>query len=125
MRYLNCAFGFDSRLRAVWLTAAALVTLTGCMSGGDDETTAMAQPANAELAAATTPDGFPNINVVPRGETSQMTAGEKAALVSELRTAIARQKSEGVTPTSAAEIARLRRLAQRHGIDTLAAIEGN
>ena len=76
------------------------------------------------LAQATTPDGYPNINVVPRGEGPQFTAAQKAALMSDLAAARARQAAGDNSPATAAEIARLRQLARIHAAEALREIEG-
>ncbi len=119
MRILNCGKGLLVRATAV----LAAVALHGCASSSGPEAPA-AMNSRAPLASATTPDGFPNINIVPRAETAQLSVEEKAQLFADLKAARARQAAGDGTAATAAEIARLRQIARRHGIDALAEIEG-
>lgn len=126
MSRLNRANGMVSsyRYRRIAAVICAGAALAAC-AGPSVYETSVPQAADGPLAAATTPDGYPNINVVPRGETVQFTAAQKAQLMSDLAAARARQAAGDNSPATAAEIARLRNLARIHAAEALREIEGS
>lgn len=67
---------------------------------------------------------FPNLNIVPRGETEQFTGAERTAKMRELAAARRQNIRETARPADTArERARLSRLGRTHVPDTLKAIE--
>jgi hypothetical protein len=112
--------------KSLAVAALAATYATGCASSRHSGPAASAATSDSsELATALTPDGFPNINVVPRGETVPLSNAEKSQLLADLAAAKARQASGDTSPATAAEIARLRQLARRHGIAAIEQIEDN
>lgn len=104
--------------------AVAAAQVTGCASSNHSGAAASAATSDSsELATALTPDGFPNINVVPRGETVPLSDAEKSQLLADLAAAKARQARGDTSSATAAEIARLMRLARTHGVEAIAEIE--
>lgn len=78
---------------------------------------AAAQPVNTGL--------YPNINVMPVGETAQFTPTEEAATRALLADAKASQQLQGESTASYQErLRRLRLLAKNHAKDTISQIEG-
>lgn len=125
MWILNCSKDGErrpARLAIALLLACAV--FAGCASSGGGSTAPSAGAVDSsELANALTPDGYPNINVVPRGETVALSNADKAQLLRDLSAARARQARGDTSPATAAEIARLIRLARLHGVEAIAEIE--
>jgi len=105
------------RYRRIVTILCAGALLGGCAGQSSYE--------SAASASALTPDGYPNINVVPQGETPQFTAEQKAQLLSDLAAARARQAAGDSSAATAARIARLRRLARIHAAEALREIENS
>ena len=127
MSRLNRANGrvLPYRYRHVAAALCAALSVGACAGGQSVYDSAVPTASDRPLAQATTPDGYPNINVVPRGEGPQFTAAQKAALMSDLAAARARQAAGDNSPATAAEIARLRQLARIHAAEALREIEGS
>lgn len=112
--------------RLALLAGVALAGIAGCASSThSDDGARGATTESSELATALTKDGYPNINVVPRGETVPLSDSEKSQLLADLAAAKARQARGDTSAATAAEIARLRTLARMHGVEALEQIEGN
>jgi hypothetical protein len=93
----------------------------GCSSmSADAPATAAATPQAA--APARQPDGYPNLNIVPKPANAQITDAEKAALIDELS---AKRPQAGGTAANAAEAERLRLLARQQIEQTLNQIEAS
>ncbi len=127
MTGLNRANGMVSsyRYRRMAAIVCAGLLTTACAGQSFYESAVPQGAVNGPLSNATTPDGYPNINVMPRAETSQFSAAQKAQLMSDLASARARQASGDTSAATAAEIARLRGLARIHAADALREIEGS
>lgn len=94
---------------------ALALTLCACLATG--------ACAGSRSDSDTTPDGFPNINVVPAGAGAQFSNADKAQLLDDLATARARQAAGDTSAATAAEVRRLRGLARVHAADALREIE--
>ncbi len=87
---------------------------------------ASAQPAlpSAALARPIKTGQYPNINVLPVGETAQFTPSDEAATRAFLDDAKAGQQAQGESTTAYQErLRRLRLLAKNHANDTINQIE--
>ena len=126
MSRLNRANGMVSpyRYRRVVAVLCAAASLGACAGRQASYDSAVPGAAGQPLAQATTPDGYPNINVMPQGQTAQFTSAQKAQLLRELAAARARQAAGDKSAKTAAEIARLRSLARIHAAEALSEIEG-
>lgn len=87
-----------------------------------------AMAATAPVANAALPDNtgqYPNINVMPVGETEQFTQSDEAATRALLDDAKAGQQAQGESTAAYQErLKRLRLLAKSHASDTIKQIEG-
>lgn len=72
-------------------------------------------------------DGFPNINAVPEGATTQITVAEKAQMQSQSQASANRISTITPAETAAyqARLKKLKLLAQQHAKNTQKEIEGN
>ena len=93
-------------LFAVWLAMVAVMG-AGCS-------------ASSGLQDAAPADPWPNFNIVPRGETSQLTPQQEAAMLVDLISAMEAQPQLGAAEQRmlAERRQRLAVLAQTHAIDT-------
>ena len=82
---------------------------------------APAAPALPPLAKARDTRQFPNINVVPKGQTAQISPAQRAEAVSELNAARNAQRSAGASAGagSAAELNQLGRTHARRALDDI------
>ena len=94
---------------------ALALTLCACLATG--------ACAGSRGSGATTPDGFPNVNVVPAGAGAQFSGADKARLLNDLAAARAKQAAGDTSAATAAEVRRLRSLARVHAADALREIE--
>lgn len=116
----------------VSLPAAALGVglLSSCATATIDNAVpqaALESPAQAAVpAAAPVNTGqYPNINVMPVGETAQFTPSDEAATRALLADAKAGQQAQGESTAAYQErLKRLRLLAKNHANDTIKQIEG-
>ncbi len=91
---------------------------------------APAEPQARDTATGETPEApgarnsgkYPNLNIIPKGETEQLTAGDRAASIAELNSARKDARSTG-GDSSEDEAERLRRIARKHAQETLEQIE--
>lgn len=109
------------RFAAFYPVLMAISVLVGCAGTPAQDDAGV----SASSGMALTPDGYPNINIVPEGETAQFTPQEKQELAAQLRSALARQRAGDTSRATAAEIAQLRALARRHAADVLREIEAS
>lgn len=90
----------------------------------DDKTPAAAPAAEAVSAASGGPANtgvYPNLNSTPQAAAGQLAQSETDAEIAALKAARAGQGN--AAPVSAAEIARLKKLARSHGAKALEEIE--
>lgn len=128
-------FDFMARLRIisllVSLPAAGLGVglLSSCATATIDNAVpqaALEPPAQAAVSAAqpVNTGQYPNINVIPVGETAQFTATDEAATRALLDDAKAGQQAQGESTAAYQErLKRLRLLAKNHAKDTVQQIE--
>lgn len=104
------------RLRAAAAGALlAALALAGCASGPS---------VVAEAPQARNTGEFPNLNIVPEGETEQFTPSERAAKTRELAATRAASISQaGSLPPQRGDPAELRQLGATHAEETLKKIE--
>lgn len=95
-------------------TLAGATALTACVS----------DPVPT-VAGARDTDTFPNLNIVPRGETEQFTASDRQAKVAELSAIRARTQGQARGGPNAAETQRLRRVGATHADEALREIEAS
>jgi hypothetical protein len=101
------------------VSAFGLFALASCASQS-------AAPAASSQSGVVNTGAYPNINIVPTGETAQLTDSEAEAKKAELTAQGEAQRQNG--ESAAAYLARLRRLQQlgsTHAAAALAAIEAS
>ena len=99
---------------AVLLALAIGPVLAGCGTSAIEDAVPQGTIRNTGV--------YPNINIVPKGETTQFSASGSAAAKAELRTANAEVKSGAAKTTTATE-SELREIAQSHAQETIDEIE--
>lgn len=100
------------------LVMTGILVLTGCVSQSTDSSAISPQVRNT--------GAYPNINIVPQGETAQLSDDEVAARKAELYAKADAQRQNG--ESAEAYLARLRRLqllGSTHAAAALAAIEAS
>lgn len=144
MQLFSANFGRQVFLLAI--SGALAVFLAGCTSTGLQDIAPQAAPLPAPAAPLPTPaprgqgapesagqsaetdrgpantGEFPNLNVTPDKAAPELSTSDKASLIAQLNAARA-ANAAGPTPAGAAEVARLRALARRHGAAALKEIE--
>lgn len=118
---------FRSGLRgpaAVALVFLAGSALSACTTS-DNQTLAAAPPAPPRSGQPVNTGAYPNINIVPEGQTAQLSDAEASALKSQLYSEKDAQRLPG-EPASAyvARLKRLQQLGSTHAAAALAEIEG-
>jgi hypothetical protein len=119
---------FRSGLRspaAVVLLFLAGSVLGACATASDNQTLAAAPPAPPRSGQPVNTGAYPNINIVPEGQTAQLSDAEASALKAQLASEQAAQRLPG-EPASAyiARLKRLQQLGSTHAAAALAEIEG-
>ena len=120
------------RLISLLATLPAVAMLSSCATATIDNAVPQAtleSPSvapTAVLPAQPTNTGqYPNINVMPVGETAQFTPSDEAATRALLDDAKASQQIQGESTAAYQErLRRLRLLAKNHAKDTISQIEG-
>lgn len=113
-----------SRLLAVACRASLAISLaapavvSGCASNSMDT----AMPVVSQGGPVDT-GTYPNLNVPPQVAAAQMTEDDKANLTGRIASAQSRQAASGRGAGTKGDPARLRRLAEQQGADTLDAIK--
>jgi len=96
------------------IIAVALVGLSACQTATIEDIVPQARKTGT----------FPNLNIAPTPETTQLTDAEKNAKVAELRAAQQAVRSNGSGGTALTSQASLRQIGQTHASETLQEIEG-
>ena len=106
---------------------ACLLPLAACGTATiEDAVPVAASEASAPQPAPpfSTPGDYPNLNVIPKPAASQITADEKAADTTLLRSIRERQQAQGRAGKTGSAAAELRRIGRSHASDALRQIEG-
>ncbi|MFP1632501.1 hypothetical protein ACLB6G_12240 [Zhengella sp. ZM62] len=102
--------------------AAETPAPAGTVAGADEPDTGRPAPVPPTLSNARDTGQFPNINVVPKGQTAQISPAQRAATVSELNAARNSQRASGAGARVGGE-GELRRLGRTHTREALEEIE--
>lgn len=94
----------------------------GTVAGADEPDTGRPAATPPSLANARDTGQFPNINVVPKGQTEQISPAQRAATVAELNAARTSQRTGNAAAGVGGE-GELRRLARTHSREALEEIE--
>jgi uncharacterized protein YceK len=97
--------------RRLWLALPVLLAVAGCTSVSLDDAVPGARNSGV----------YPNLNIPPQAETTQLTDEEAAARLAALQGQRASQKAQ--PGGQASEVERLKRLKQTHAEETLEEIE--
>jgi hypothetical protein len=119
---------FDKRAKLLktW-TCLVVLILSGCASNTIDEAVPVAAQVQPSSLSGPRSDGtYPNINIVPTGETAQLSDSDTAAARAELEGEARVQRQRGESPEAyVARLRNLQKLGSTHAAATLRAIEAS
>lgn len=116
---------FLSGMRGAVVGGVALLAAACSTSNGTGEALSVAPPAPPRSGQPVNTGAYPNINIVPEGQTAQLGDAEAASMKAQLYSEKDAQRLPG--EPAEAYVARLRRLQQlgsTHAAAALAEIEG-
>lgn len=116
---------FLSGLRGTVVGGVTLLVAACSTSNSTDDALSVAPPAPPRSGQPVNTGSYPNINIVPEGQTVQLSNAEAAAMKAQLYSEQDAQRLPG-EPASAyvARLKRLQQLGSTHAAAALAEIEG-